>query len=83
MPALTDAQSYAAEIMRSLRCIRRGHIHWMIGRKFPFLTPEKIMRQLTHVLPSQRCVSPEYLNYYHGNLKRRYLQMGNNAGRGD
>ncbi len=50
MPALTDVQSYAADILRSLRCIRRGHIHWIIGRKFPFVTPEKIMRQLTHVL---------------------------------
>ncbi len=50
MPALTDAQSYAAELLRSLRCVRRGHIHWMIGRKYPYVTPEKIMRQLAHVL---------------------------------
>lgn len=50
MPVLTDVQSYAAGLLRSLHCICREDLHRMIGGKFPAVTPEKIMRQLTHVL---------------------------------
>lgn len=50
MPALTEIQSYAAGLMRSLLCMRHEQIHWMIRRKYSFVTPERIMRQLCHVL---------------------------------
>lgn len=50
MPLLTDVQSYAAGLMRSLLCLHRGQMHWMIQRKYPAVTPEKVMRQLGHVL---------------------------------
>lgn len=33
-----------------LRCMRHEQIHWMIKRRFPQVRPEKIMRQLRHVL---------------------------------
>ena len=50
MPVLTDVQRYAADILRSLLCMRREQMHWMIGRKYPQVKPEKIMRQLGHIL---------------------------------
>lgn len=51
MPLLTDVQNYAAQVMRTLLCVRRDQIHWMIGRKYPSISPEKVMRQLVHILP--------------------------------
>jgi hypothetical protein len=50
MPVLTEIQRYAADILRLLRCARRGQIHRLIELKYPSAAPEKIMRQISHVL---------------------------------
>ncbi|GHU79665.1 hypothetical protein FACS1894191_3000 [Clostridia bacterium] len=49
MPVLTNAQSFAAELLRKLICARHDQLHWLINRKFPEVTPEKTIRQLRYL----------------------------------
>jgi len=50
LPVLTDVQSYAAGLLRKLRCMRHDQIHLLISRTYPDVKPEKVMRQLTHTI---------------------------------
>jgi hypothetical protein len=47
--ALSDVQDYAAKILRKLVCARHDQLHWLIGREYPKVSPEKVMRQLGYL----------------------------------
>lgn len=49
MPVLTDVQAHAAELLRKLLCARHDQMHWLIGRAYPRVRPEKVMRQLGYL----------------------------------
>jgi hypothetical protein len=49
MLALSDVQDYAARILRKLVCARHDQLHWLIGREYPNVSPEKVMRQLRYL----------------------------------
>ena len=49
MPVLTDIQGYASDLLKKLLYARHDQLHWLIGRMYPDVTPQKVMRQLGYL----------------------------------